>query len=226
MAIRDSIVQLVSIHASAKEATNLWESALICWRFQSTPPRRRRRRSVLYFLQPCTCFNPRLREGGDRPHQRESDYFPGFNPRLREGGDGRDKRHHHRAKVSIHASAKEATASLQQIVLSSKVSIHASAKEATLITNDRRNHGRRFQSTPPRRRRLNHNKTLRSRREFQSTPPRRRRQNRLHCFSLGRGVSIHASAKEATPCEVHRMGRHRGFNPRLREGGDTLSKVR
>ena len=77
-------------------------------RFQSTPPRRRRR----YNLKEMSCqhlFNPRLREGGDQlavlavslrllfqstpPRRRRLSAFATFscsnifNPRLREGGD-------------------------------------------------------------------------------------------------------------------------------------------
>ena len=60
---------------------------------------------------PRSDFNPRLREGGD--HNPVMDCLRGymdFNPRLREGGDiiilkYRIVKH----KISIHASAKEAT---------------------------------------------------------------------------------------------------------------------
>ena len=58
-------VQLVSIHASAREAT-----AHLC----SCPI-------------PFQCFNPRLREGGDPPTGAPITIQTSFNPRLREGGD-------------------------------------------------------------------------------------------------------------------------------------------
>ena len=55
-------------------------------------------------------FNPRLREGGDKEYHRNNGGKKNFNPRLREGGDGIQR--HNRleeSKISIHASAKEAT---------------------------------------------------------------------------------------------------------------------
>lgn len=75
--------------------------------------RRRRRRGVPHSR---TCFNPRLRLGGD--------LCAGRLPR----GQWR---------VSIHASAKEATAASRASRTVSPVSIHASAKEATLVVIDR-----------------------------------------------------------------------------------------
>ena len=77
------------------------------------------------------------------------------------------------------------------------VSIHASAKEATGAISA-------FVTTIV----------------FQSTPPRRRRLNCILLHLCLLVVSIHASAKEAT---VPRSRGHKatfGFNPRLREGGD------
>ena len=96
-ALRNSITHqtdLISIHASAKEAT--FHS--LKWRinttdfnprlreggdkrdcryrptpssqFQSTPPRRRRRRSVSS-VSTNTNFNPRLREGGDKNRKQK-----------------------------------------------------------------------------------------------------------------------------------------------------------
>ena len=122
----------VSIHAPAKEATNLlWRGPPVPW-FQSTPPRRRRPAALR---------------------------FPG--PRL---------------AVSIHAPAKEATPATNTPTRNGCVSIHAPAKEATSAAmtaectvdgfNPRPREGgdprqpcgrvqyKRFQSTPPRRRRL------------------------------------------------------------------------
>ena len=126
-----------------------------------------------------------------------------------------------RAKISIHASAKEATSLHMLIHLSyldfnprlreggdgiqrhnrleeSKISIHASAKEATSKMNTQ-HIVLIFQSTPPRRRRLVPNHVCpKFPLGFQSTPPRRRRPCGwwLICW-----VTIY-------------------FNPRLREGGD------
>ena len=99
---------LISIHASAKEATDAFRARLNPWRFQSTPPRRRRPCLIANILS-ATNFNPRLREGGDETTMLRSDCMTisihasakeathwsrgsrrlilYFNPRLREGGD-------------------------------------------------------------------------------------------------------------------------------------------
>ena len=77
----------ISIHASAKEATRGgWLHNLQC-RFQSTPPRRRRRTVDIVVDIVDNHFNPRLREGGD------------FSSLSSVDGE----------TISIHASAKEAT---------------------------------------------------------------------------------------------------------------------
>ncbi len=78
--------------------------------FQSTPPRGRRRSTIMRQRKSSTYFNPRLREGGDQrtlqltgkgyrfqstpPRGRRRKAVPAgtvgridFNPRLREGGD-------------------------------------------------------------------------------------------------------------------------------------------
>ena len=55
----------VSIHASAKEATKEKMASFIQKEFQSTPPRRRRRKQCCTFQYLLYSFNPRLREGGD-----------------------------------------------------------------------------------------------------------------------------------------------------------------
>ena len=100
----------------------------------------------------------------------------------------------------------------------------------------------KFQSPPPRRRRLQQ-KVNYLPCFFQSTPPRRRRRCSANLFSCCFPFSIHASAKEATkirsiPCRsrknfsIHASakeatlvinlagGKKNVFNPRLREGGD------
>ena len=124
-------------------------------------------------------FNPRLREGGDEVLITKRLLTNYFNPRLREGGDFCFFLFQHFHKISIHASAKEATWNGQTMLNSdvdfnprlreggdgfywSKhckrclISIHASAKEATfehlLYVLDEHI----FQSTPPRRRRPQH----------------------------------------------------------------------
>ena len=144
---------LISIHASAKEATRGgWLHNLQC-RFQSTPPRRRRRTVDIVVDIVDNHFNPRLREGGDEKDSvkvGESFEFQSTPPRRR-----RPSKCKHRLTVffiSIHASAKEATS---MIALDKLLSI--------------------FQSTPPRRRRQWTDCLYSSGQRFQSTPPRRRR---------------------------------------------------
>ena len=62
--------------------------------------------------------------------------------------------------------------------------------------------------------------------QFQSTPPHGRRLFAAAFASFAQGVSIHASAREAT-CPCRSPQRRPGcFNPRLRTGGDRLSLSR
>ena len=144
-------------------------------------------------------FNPRLREGGDQSRVYCTKQSKDFNPRLREGGDDDSLGAVADEKISIHASAKEATIILLFLFPTIRISIHASAKEATLFALVLFLLNVKFQSTPPRRRRQSHWDGLYERVVFQSTPPRRRR----HCMRVHQqfpvSISIHASAKEATP---------------------------
>ena len=194
-----------------------------CYKFQSTPPRGRRRFHNYEVRILQRGFNPRLREGGDITifSLQILIKFQSTPPRgrrlLAQAAQGFPR------SVSIHASAREATKRADKKSLMNEVSIHASAREATssskfaiifLL----------FQSTPPRGRRLKcripgsthicFNPRLREGGDeavrcilllicrFQSTPPRGRRLAfRLIC----QGV--------------------RCFNPRLREGGDPYTIV-
>ena len=122
-----------------------------------------------------------------------------FNPRLREGGDVELGKPYIKLTISIHASAKEATWNGQTMLNSdvdfnprlreggdgfywSKhckrclISIHASAKEAT----------------------FEHLLYVLDEHIFQSTPPRRRRLETPRHLASAACISIHASAKEAT----------------------------
>ena len=144
----------ISIHASAKEATN----------------------SNHFALKLDNYFNPRLREGGDGKTTIIS--FPleeiSIHASAKEATDIQ-KQAEERMDISIHASAKEATRAGYQVhtvkIFQSTpprrrrqagglqnrpyqdISIHASAKEATTIILPSLS-VYRFQSTPPRRRRL------------------------------------------------------------------------
>ena len=120
-------------------------------------------------------FNPRLRVGGDQRPGPGGAAEAGFNPRLRVGGD---------APYALHAAAP-------------RVSIHASAWEATLA-QARDQLVSRFQSTPPRGRRRVVLSSTRNTLVFQSTPPRGRRPWTRGVVCLLFTVSIHASAWEAT----------------------------
>jgi len=100
----------VSIHASAREATyRIWD----WWR-----------RGL--------CFNPRLREGGDRNAFAKHTTLGGFQstpPRGRRPVFCYGALASH--VVSIHASAREATHCGGEVYSDDNVSIHASAREAT-----------------------------------------------------------------------------------------------
>ena len=148
-----------------------------------------------------------------------------FNPRLRTGGDERAALQGHRqARVSIHASAREATGQHLRGKDVLAVSIHASAREATILRagkwqcvcrfNPRlRTGGDRtricpgwrihtFQSTPPHGRRRRWAPCPAAPNKFQSTPPHGRRRVGFGIRTGGRKVSIHASAREATDAAV------------------------
>ena len=187
----------ISIHASAKEAT-----------------------TVSSFSGVTEYFNPRLREGGDKEYHRNNGGKKNFNPRLREGGDG----------IQRHNRLEE-----------SKISIHASAKEATLSQSEELLTVLLFQSTPPRRRRQEQTLKMLLNQYFN---PRLREGGDGAWFDNRRAdrISIHASAKEATnivncllkisfifqstpprrrrPIWKYPLGGNTDFNPRLREGGD------
>ncbi len=162
---------------------NTWPS----WKFQSTPPHRRRR---------CADQPLRVLSGG-------------FNPRPRTGGDG-----------VAGPGNNQAT----------RVSIHAPAQEAT----QRRDGGqprRRFQSTPPHRRRPDRScGTASSSPRFNPRPrtggdrrssrpagpcssfnprPRTGGDGEHHRGPRGLPVSIHAPAQEATYEPILYVGRNR-----------------
>ena len=184
-----------SIHAPAREATmaTITPARPAIW-FQSTPPHGRRHHGKHHVTRLCESFNPRLRTGGAPFLLSAFLLLSSFNPRLRTGGDasrasscmrsqlfqstpphGRRRcfqwRSRLRLRVSIHASAREATISrlhtfphragfnprlrtggdLTAAVVAHVlvVSIHASAREATLCPLSRWPCPSAFQSTPP-----------------------------------------------------------------------------
>ena len=119
--------------------------------FLSTPPRGRRleREDRIHFQFAFLSTPPRGRRLGTSTAQA---CVPRFYPRLRAGGDGQPGRLPPDAKVSIHASAREAT-------------FNRKTKEDFW----------QFLSTPPRGRRHNVKCLLDEEAKFLSTPPRGRR---------------------------------------------------
>ena len=166
----------VSIHASAREATR---------RDRSSLPAR-------------ACFDPRLREGGDPRPGLTSSRPCRFDPRLREGGDRRspDRAPGHLMFRSTPPRGRRLAACLRSDCLRG-VSIHASAREAT-AGSCVQPEARRFRSTPPRGRRQPRRSENETGARFRSTPPRGRRLSRAHVSPPLSKVSIHASVREAT----------------------------
>ncbi len=168
----------VSIHASAWEATyNRWRGEAIsevsihasAWEATRYGPQP---------WPPLAGFNPRLRVGGDAVIGSKAFVFAiGFNPRLRVGGDGRretsgllEKCFNPRLRVggdtpqgppknprrvSIHASAWEATRAVFPMP-GRAASFNPRLRVGGDSTSGQRPcpQGRKFQSTPPRGRRL------------------------------------------------------------------------
>ena len=214
----------VSIHASAREATQTRASAAVHHLFQSTPPRGRRPagasgapRGRVFQSTP-----PRGRRPSMQAQARMASYS--FNPRLRAGGDcrwtgGRPPPE----KVSIHASAREATSMMMPSNVSSgfqstpprgrrrppssgrpcrrRVSIHASAREAT----------RRRATGHLRRERFN--PRLRAGGDPSRPSPRATRTSFNPRLRAG-GDAV----------RTWWVTRGEGFNPRLRAGGDRRSR--
>ena len=211
-------------------------------RFRSTPPRGRRRQALPG--RPIgRRFDPRLRGGGDAGRKSAWSGHRSFDPRLRGGGDALSRVIRDTQRVSIHASAGEATGAARPVRPSpdcfdprlrgggdlnatamrqaADVSIHASAGEATTCTMQERDlprvsiHASAGEAT-------------RCHRRLQS----------------GGTVSIHASAGEATsdggaanpemfqfrstPPRGRRLHYlllwpiRQCFDPRLRGGGDNI----
>ena len=121
----------ISIHASAKEATRKILRSSRRPLFQSTPPRRRRP-SNLDIAQVMAEFQstpPRRRRRRCAGEYRGRSVFQSTPPRRRRPEAERFS--DWVTDISIHASAKEATAHEKTIIDFDSISIHASAKEAT-----------------------------------------------------------------------------------------------
>ena len=121
-----------------------------------------------------------------------------FNPRSREGSDNIRNRNIVFVIISIHAPAKGAT---------------VFPFSSTPLLNI-------FQSTLPRRERLDTRMAAGRELIFQSTLPRRERRMYFAKFEGMTEISIHAPAKGATVKERAWI-RRLHFNPRSREGSDS-----
>ena len=115
--------------------------------FQSTPPRGRRQKKSK-IPENAHDFNPRLREGGDDIRLTAQDSYIDFNPRLREGGDS----HVHTAAefmINFNPRLREGgDVYFLDMDTAVEISIHASAREATaLITKIHLKHHISFQHT-------------------------------------------------------------------------------
>ena len=142
--------------------------------------------------------------------------------------------------VSIHASARDATARSSPLPLQSCFNPRVRAgrdpfdeplSEESVEFQSTRPRGTRrpcllyqirhfaFQSTRPRGTRPRQSKDLTEELEFQSTRPRGTRQRLLLRLCRVCGVSIHASARDATHSASISHTRS-GFNPRVRAGRD------
>ena len=171
---RHLVRQMISIHASAKEATP-----------GGTKAGRGINISIHASAKEATIPPDLFRRGKEN-----------FNPRLREGGDNQKASKNRQSLISIHASAKEATKKFEE-----------NYKKCE------------FQSTPPRRRRLN---DVFRHGDIINFNPRLREGGDDKVFYTDKDgvISIHASAKEATLCGLWVL-MYQNFNPRLREGGDS-----
>ena len=143
-------------------------------------------------------FNPRLRTGGDTKAGMSSCDVLCFNPRLRTGGDDRAWRGcWFRGCFNPRLRTGGDMAVLITVVAMSP-----------------------FQSTPPHGRRRGLGACQCPGMAFQSTPPHGRRRSTHRTVVTRPGVSIHASAREATWARMRKTLTRTSFNPRLRTGGD------
>ena len=167
-------------------------------KFQSTLPRRERRRASCPSPRRSRYFNPRSREGSDAAGLHTAAPVRHFNPRSREGSDVPQDLHLLSALcISIHAPAKGAT---WQAVRSRRVS-HFNPRS-------REGSDERPAQLWARLRHFN--------------PRSREGSDRIAepgTYDVA-SISIHAPAKGATASVAHTHRRRDDFNPRSREGSD------
>ena len=211
----------ISIHAPAKGATGAQCFVSAAAEFQSTLPRRERPAAArdyrawveISIHAPAkgathrgprrqirrADFNPRSREGSDVRCSVFTSWHLHFNPRSREGSDTAATCAAVLAAISIHAPAKGAT--IPYVVCQWRL---------------------RFQYTLPRRERLGLPSRNRRIRLFQSTLPRRERRAQL----LGKLHQLRFQStlpRRERPVRLHQCVQRWHFNPRSREGSDTLT---
>ena len=209
---------VVSIHASARDATRCRDKSLPDELFQSTRPRGTRPRCRVCpddsavsihasardatarcsALRCCrSCFNPRVRAGRDEIRLAACGHVTGFNPRVRAGRDASPGCGGGLLPVSIHASARDATIITLGRLRIGLVSIHASARDATCARSNRR---------PPR-----------------SCFNPRVRAGRDHCTSNITGQTLMFQSTRPRGTRLRRPHAHIVrfcFNPRVRAGRD------
>ena len=168
-------------------------------------------------------FNPRLREGGDGLRSAPLTGLSCFNPRLREGGDIIQP-----GPIRCHTQFQSTPPRGRRLILA----LFFIARHW-------------FQSTPPRGRRHRHtplypqtvclNPRLREGGDA-LLPDHKRAREAVSIHASAREatlrrlpgslrqlpVSIHASAREATGERHFHCAKLSSFNPRLREGGDSI----
>ena len=172
--------------------------------FQSTLPRRERRYTIYLYQISTLYFNPRSREGSDRPILY---------------------RRFKLLQISIHAPAKGATAPpLIRRIHCCYFNPRSREGSDAFFTNFACS-AIRFQSTLPRRERPG---LGRRRLWLGNFNPRSREGSDILADALGIltvTISIHAPAKGATSIQSCRYDNRTDFNPRSREGSDAGSHL-
>ena len=174
---------LISIHAPAKGATLFFYPRGFLLLFQSTLPRRERL-NIDDDIRSAANFNPRSREGSDKPYDV---YSPGA------------------IIISIHAPAKGAT-SFNSFNLCALVDFNPRSREGSDIPYERLQTN--IDDFNPRSREGSDTiftTLLKKRYQFQSTLPRRERPDRQKMYQITGCISIHAPAKGATMIQLIRL---------------------
>ena len=148
-------VFIISIHAPARGATHSGITLDISIHlFQSTLPRGERRYGSASNPADTDYFNPRSREGSDKPRKPRIHAINYFNPRSREGSD--HVGFQHALAILLFQSTLprgERRKGFWRQAWIVGISIHAPARGATGMEETSRD-DRRFQSTLPRGERL------------------------------------------------------------------------